>query len=224
MTHFLTAASNLPFTVALGLMGLLVVVELIGFLAGMGVSDLLHGHLPEFAEADGAEVAGDSFAGRFIGWLGIGRVPALIVFAVFLASFGLVGLGLQAASASLTGALLPALLAAPAAFFLALPCVRVGSLLLGHVLPRDESQVASRRSLVGHVATVVLGQARAGSPAQAKVRDDAGQMQYVMVEPDSLDDAFGPGDAVLLVAQHGAAFRARRADAALLLESDSPLS
>ena len=224
MTHFLTAASNLPFTVALGLMGLLVVVELIGFLAGVGLSDWLHGHLPEFAEADGAEVAGESFAGRFIGWLGIGRVPALIVFALFLASFGLAGLGLQAVAASFTGALLPALLAAPLAFVLALPCVRLGALLLGRVLPRDESQVASRRSLVGHVATVVLGQARAGSPAQAKVRDDAGQMQYVMVEPDSIDDAFGPGDAVLLVAQHGAGFRGRRADPALLLSSDSLLS
>lgn len=224
MTPFLTAASNLPFTVALGLMLVLVLVELVGFLAGVGLSDWLHGHVPDLTDADGAEVAGESFAGRFIGWLGIGRVPALIVLAVFLTCFGLLGLTLQAFAVALTGGLLSAFLAAPLAFIAALPCVRIGSLLLGRVLPRDETQVASRRSLVGHVATIVLGQARAGSPAQAKVRDDAGQMQYVMVEPDSIDDAFGPGDAVLLVAQHGAGFRARRADPALLLNSDSLLS
>ena len=222
MLEFLTAASNLPFSVALALMLLLVLVELVGFIAGLGVSDLLHGHLPEFAEADGAEVASDSFAGRFIGWLGIGKVPALIVLALFLTGFGLLGLALQALATAWFGALLPAWIAAPAAFFLALPWVRVSALVLARVLPRDETQVASRRSLVGHVATIVIGQARAGSPAQAKVRDDVGQTQYVMVEPDTADAEFATGDAVLLVAQAGPLFRARRADPALSLLTPDP--
>jgi hypothetical protein len=220
MSAFLTASSNLPFSVALALMLLLVVVELIGFVAGLGISDLLHGHLPEFAEADGAEVASDSVALRFLGWIGVGRVPALIVLALFLSGFGVIGLALQALALSWFGALLPAWIAAPAAFFLALPGVRVASLLLGRIMPRDETQVASRRSLVGHVATIVIGHARAGSPAQAKVRDDVGQTQYVMVEPESAEFEFATGDAVLLVAQAGAIFRARRADPALSLTSD----
>lgn len=222
MTAFLTAPSNLPFSVALALLLLLVLVELVGFVAGLGLSDLLHGHLPEFAEADGAEVAGDSLAGRFIGWLGIGRVPALIVLALFLAGFGLLGLLLQTLAAAATGGLLSAWIAAPLAFLLALPWVRLSSLLLGRVLPRDETQVASRRSLVGHVATIVIGRARAGSPAQAKLRDDVGQTQYVMVEPDSADAEFAAGDAVLLVAQAGAVFRARRADPAFSLPHPDP--
>jgi hypothetical protein len=222
MTAFLTAPSNLPFSVALALMLLLVLVELVGFLAGLGVSDLLHGHLPEFAEADGAEVTSESVAGRFMGWLGIGRVPALIVLALFLTGFGLLGLVVQALAVAWFGTLLSAWVAAPAAFFLALPWVRVSSLVLGRVLPRDETQVASRRSLVGHVATIVIGHARAGSPAQAKVRDDVGQTQYVMVEPESADTEFAAGDAVLLVAQAGALFRGRRADPALSLLTPDP--
>ena len=212
MSDFLTAASNLPFSVALALMGLLLVVEVIGFVAGLGVSDFLAGHLPEFAEADGAEVAGDSGAMRFMGWLGIGRVPALIVLALFLSAFGVLGLALQALVVGLSGSLLPAWIAAPIAFVLALPFVRLSSLVLGRVLPRDETQVVSRRSLVGHVATIVIGRARAGSPAQAKLRDDVGQTQYVMVEPVAPDEEFQTGESVLLVAQHGASFHARRPD------------
>lgn len=212
MFEFLTAASNLPFAVALALMALLLAVELIGFVAGLGISDFLAGHLPEFAEADGAEVASDSVALRFMGWLGIGRVPALIVLALFLSGFGVLGLALQAVVVGSTGALLPALIAAPIALLLALPFVRLSSLALGRVLPRDETQVASRRSLVGHVATIVIGRARVGSPAQAKLRDEVGQTQYVMVEPVTPDEEFQTGESVLLVAQHGASFHARRPD------------
>ena len=212
MIEFLTASSNLPFSVALALMLLLLILELIGFVAGLGLSDLLHGHLPEFADADGAEVAGDSVARGFIGWLGIGRVPALIVLALFLTGFGLLGLALQALTLSWFGSLLPAWIAAPIAFFLALPWVRVSSLMLGRVLPRDETQVATRRSLLGHVGTIVIGSARRGSPAQAKVRDDVGQTQYVMVEPVAADDEFHAGDAVLLKTQNGALFGVVRPD------------
>ena len=212
MFEFLTASANLPFSVALALMLLLVLVELIGFLAGLGVSDLLAGHLPEFAEADGAEVAGDSGAARFMGWIGIGRIPALIVFAVFLTSFGFVGYAVQASSLSVLGTPLSLWLAVPIAFVLALPVVRLSSLALARMIPRDESQVASRSSLVGHVGTIVIGSARRGSPAQAKLRDDVGQTQYVMVEPDQDDAVFHAGEAVLLISQRGAVFRVIRPD------------
>lgn len=212
MPDFLTAASNLPFTVALVLMAMLLLLELIGFVAGLGVSDFLAAHLPDLADADGAEVAGDSGALRFMGWLGVGRVPALILLALFLTGFALIGLALQWAAWRLSGALLPGWLAVLPAFLLTLPWVRLAGLALGRVLPRDETQVASRRGLVGHVATIVIGRARYGSPAQAKLRDEFGQTQYVMVEPEHEHDEFGAGDPVLLVAQHGAGYRGRRPD------------
>lgn len=216
MPDFIAASGNLPFTVALAVMALLLVIEILGFLAGVGVSDFLHGHMPEFGDADGAEIAGGSFADRFLGWLLLGRVPALILLAIFLCVFGLIGLGLQGVLRSSFGGALPGWIAALVVFPLSLPFVRIIGLGLARVLPRDETQVASRRSLLGHVGTIVIGTARRGSPAQAKVRDDVGQSQYVMVEPIDEGDAFAAGDHVLLRTQQGAVFGVTRPDAALL--------
>jgi hypothetical protein len=217
MLDFFTAASNLPFSAALAVMSLLLAVETIGFVAGLGLSDWLHSHLPEFGDADGAEVAGSaSSAARFLGWLMVGRVPALILLAVFLSVFGLLGLGLQGALRDAIGHALPGWLAALIVFPLSLPFVRLVALGVARILPHDETEVASRHSLLGHVGIVVIGTARRGSPAQAKVRDEVGQMQYVMVEPEHDDEAFAAGDPVLLRAQRGAVFGVTRPDSALL--------
>lgn len=205
MYEFLTATANLPFAVALAMMLGLVVLELLGFLTGLGVSDFLDGLLPEFGDVD-ADADGLSLVDRFAGWLLFGKVPALILFAVFLTVFGFFGLALQGVLLTLTGFMLPGWLAALAVFPLSLPLVRWTGLGIARVLPRDETQVASRRSLLGHVGTIVIGSARRGFPAQAKVRDDVGQTQYVMVEPELADDAFHAGDAVLLKSQNGAVF------------------
>jgi len=216
MPDFLTAAGNLPFAVALAVMGLLLVVEIVGFVAGLGVSDFLHAHLPEIGDADGAEVEGGDGAGKFFGWLLLGRVPALILLAIFLAAFGLIGLAVQGAMRDFTGAPLPTWLAVALVAPLSLPVVRLVGLGVARILPRDETQVASRRSLLGHVGTIVIGTARRGSPAQAKVRDEAGQVQYVMVEPVDDGDAFDAGQAVLLRTQRApAVFGVTRPDPAL---------
>jgi len=122
----------------------------------------------------------------------------------------------QGAMRDFTGAPLPTWLAVLLVAPLSLPFVRVIGLGVAKILPRDETQVASRRSLLGHVGTVVIGTARRGSPAQAKVRDEAGQMQYVMVEPVHDDDSFDAGQPVLLRTQRAAAvFGVTRPDPAL---------
>lgn len=214
---FLTAPGSLPFSVALAVMLLLLVVEVIGFVAGLGVSDWLHAHLPEIGDADGAEVAGASTAfDKFLGWLMVGRVPALILLAIFLSVFGLLGLAMQGVLRDTIGHALPGWIAALVVFPLSLPFVRVIALAVGRILPRDETEVASRRSLLGHVGTIVIGTAKRGSPAQAKVRDDVGQMQYVMVEPDSDGEEFAAGEPVLLHSQRGAVFGVTRPDPALV--------
>ena len=70
------------------------------------------------------------------------------------------------------------------------------------------TRAISRRSLIGRIATIALGTARQGEPAQARVRDRHGRAHYVMVLPDRADDVFEDGTEVLLVKQDGAAFRA----------------
>lgn len=212
MYEFLTASHNLPFSVALAVMLLLALIELAGFAFGAGASDLLDGLLPDLGDADGSELAGASLADRFMGWLHFGKVPALILLALLLTGFGFIGLGVQASSATLLGTLLPWWMASAIALPLALPFVRVVGAGVARVMPRDETQVVSRATLVGRVATIVIGTARSGSPAQAKVRDQYGQTHYVMVEPDQPEDAFGAGESVLLVAHGGATFRVIRND------------
>jgi hypothetical protein len=82
--------------------------------------------------------------------------------------------------------------------------------VLAKVLPKDETQSVSQSGLVGRMATIVLGTARQGSPAQAKVRDQHGQTHYVMLEPDEDDASFQAGDSVLLISHQGAIYRAIR--------------
>ena len=74
-------------------------------------------------------------------------------------------------------------------------------------MPKDETTAVSQESLIGHVGTVVLGEARVGNAAQARVKDTYGQQHYVMVEPDS-EDVLKQGDAVLLVSLDGNTFKA----------------
>jgi membrane protein implicated in regulation of membrane protease activity len=215
MLDFVTAGSNMPFTIALAMMLILAALEVLGFLFGLSAHGLLDGffdvdHDLHAGHVDGSELMSVSLVDKFMGWLHFGKVPVLILFAVFLVSFGVAGYLLQGTLWALSGLLLPWWIAAPMVLPLTLPCVRVFGGALARVLPKDETQSVSQTGLVGRMATVVLGTARSGSPAQAKVRDQHGQMHYVMLEPDDADDAFSAGDNVLLVSHSGATYRAIR--------------
>ena len=213
MMEFLTAANNLPFSLALAMMLVLTVLEILGYLFGLSASGALDG-LFEFdsGDADASELVTASLADRFLGWLHFGKVPVLILIAVFLVSFGFLGLLLQGVLSVISGFMLPWYLATAVVLPLSLPGVRIFGGALAKVLPRDETQVVSQASMIGRVATIVLGTARQGSPAQARVRDQHGQMHYVMLEPDDAADAFGAGDSVLLISHSGVVYRAIRND------------
>ncbi|OIO54581.1 MAG: hypothetical protein AUJ55_11780 [Proteobacteria bacterium CG1_02_64_396] len=130
----------------------------------------------------------------------------MVVLILLLTSFGVAGLSIQLALQSTTGLLLPSWLAAPAALALALPVTRWGSALVAHFLPQDETEAVSEESFIGRVATITLGVARPGSPAQARLHDGFGQTHYVMVEPDTGQPELKQGDHVLLVRQKGSLF------------------
>ncbi len=127
--------------------------------------------------------------------------------ASFLLVFGGVGLAVQMTVHAIAGFVLPAWLLAPLAVLPAVAGMRGFGALFARALPRDETQAVSREDLVGRVATIVLGEARPGSAAQAKVRDRYGRQHYVLVEPDEAAAAFPQGSRVLLVARAGATYR-----------------
>jgi hypothetical protein len=232
MFEFLMASENLPFTIALGLMVGLGVLEGVATLMGMGVSGMLDSLLPEFdvdidldldalggaadglagADADGMHVVdahAHSWLGalsRLLGWLHIGRVPILMLLVLFLLSFGLLGLVVQSLALNTLQAMLPAFIACVPAFVGGILFVRGAGGILYRVMPRDETDAVSEQTFVGRVARITLGTARHGFPAQARLRDQHGQTHYVMVEPDDPMQTFTAGADVLLVRRASAVF------------------
>jgi membrane protein implicated in regulation of membrane protease activity len=187
MLDFIAAPENLPFAVALTLMLLIGVVEALGLGAGAVELDL----------------DADAGGGALLDWLGIGRVPLLMLLVVFLAAFGLLGLALQQAIGPLS-----AWIAGPIAAAAALPVTGIGARGLARIMPQDETTAVSLETLVGRRGTVTVGTARSGSPAQARVRDVHGQSHYVMVEPHDPGHSIAEGETVLLIRRDGHVFTA----------------
>ncbi len=138
----------------------------------------------------------------------IGKVPVLILLVAFLTVFGLAGLVVQSIVHNITGVLLPGYLASVPAFFVAIPSIRIIGTGLSRLIPKDETTAVKSDSFVGRVATITIGTARLGIPAEAKLKDTHGQTHYVMVEPDNDEVTFPAGTQVLLVLKNGASFRA----------------
>jgi hypothetical protein len=201
----LFAAESWPFIGAVILLVIVTVVEGVSLVAGVSASHWIDG---AFADpADGVHGAIDGW----LGWLHLGKVPALVLLVILLMGFALAGFVLNMIAVRLTGTMLPVLLSVPVAFAAALPFVRVLGGVVARIMPKDETYAVSLDTLVGRVAAVVSGTARPGYPAQAKVNTEHGQTVYVMVEPDSADVSFTQSDSVLLVRRvSGTRFQAIR--------------
>lgn len=145
---------------------------------------------------------------QLLGWLYVGKVPFLIVLIALLTSFGIAGLLLQSLVQTLSGYLLPSLLAAPLALVGALPVSRGFTAGIARVMPRDETEAVSADSFIGRVAIITTGTARHGAAAQARLNDQYGQAHYVMVEPEAADGVLPSGSEVLLIKKNGTRFLA----------------
>lgn len=192
MLEFLGLPQNIAFTAALVLMLLIGLVQLIGF----GVE------LDADADLD-ADMGGD-----LLSWLGVGRVPLLMLLVLFLGIFGSIGLLGEQAALEWAGALLSGWIAVPAATIAALPLTGLAARGLARVLPQDHTTAILLEELVGRFARIVIGRAVPGAPARARVEDHHGQPHYVMVEPDNPGQIFEEGEQVLLVRRENDVFRA----------------
>ncbi len=191
MLEVVTAGESIVFVVALAVMLLIGVLELVGLGAG---------HVDLDLDVDGAP--------DMLGWLGIGRLPFLMLLVVFLSCFGIIGLVAQQASHDLRGTLIDPLLAVPGAALLALPATGIVGNLLARIMPRDHTTAVDLDVLVGRRGRIVTGTASAGCAARARVEDQHGQAHYVMVEPNTPDAALREGDTILLVRREGDTFHA----------------
>lgn len=219
MIEFFLSSSNTPFVIALTIMMAISIIEIISASLGMGLSEMVDSFLPEFdtdieievdADVDinvvGAGGPGDSLV-KLLAWFRVGEVPVIMLFIVFLTGFGLSGLILQFLLVSIIKITLPATLAAIPALFISIVVVRVCGGVLGKYLPKDETYAVSQKSFPGMVATLTLGTAETGRPAEAKLKDQHGQTHYILVEPDNDWESFKQGDKTIIVSQKGAVYK-----------------
>lgn len=231
MLEFITASPNMAFSVALAVMLGIAALEIVTTLIGFSLSSVLDDMLPDFdapevdldaemdaeivagataSAADGAAAGADGLGGfnKVLDWFYVGRVPALILLVIALTVFGLAGYALQSIIQSATGGLMNGSVASAVAFLVSLPAIRGLAGLFARLVPKETTDAVSIDSLVGQVATVTLGIARAGTPAEAKLMDEKGQTHYVRVQPAEADAQFKTGTEVLLVKRTGTVFDA----------------
>jgi membrane protein implicated in regulation of membrane protease activity len=187
--EFLGASENTAFVSAIVLMLLIGAVELIG----------LGGAFDADSDIDG---------GDLLSWLGVGRLPLLMLIVVFLALFGILGLIAQQISFDVTDALITPWIAVPTVAVVSLPLTGLSARGLARILPRDHTTAVRLDELVGRRGAIVTGRATSGSPARARVEDQHGQPHFVMVEPDNSGQIFEEGEPVLIVRREADLFRA----------------
>lgn len=194
-----TADQNLPFGIAFALIIGIGLLEGVGMLISLSPSNLLDDLIPD--------IDGDGGLDRVLGWLHLGKVPALVLLLLFLLGYALFGYGLQMVARGLFGGYLPAWLAGMLAVPSGLATVRGLGSLIAHIIPRDETSSVSEQTLIGRVGVIVGGTARRGLAAQARVRDSLGRSHYLMVEPDLDDEVLEENTQVLIVSKAGAFYR-----------------
>jgi len=194
-----------PFTIALIMMLAIALLEGVGMLLGVGLSTLFDSLLPDI-DFDINEPS--SALTHFMGWMNIGRVPLLAIIVCFLTSFGAVGYLMQSVSFSLFSFYIPSTIAVFVAFGVTLPMTKFMTNAIRKVIPADESSALSQEELIGSAATITLGTAKKGFPAEAKYVDKYTQAHYFMVEPEEIEIEFKVGETVILAKESPRGFYA----------------
>lgn len=197
--NLFTSPETLPFGVAVALIVAIALLEGLGMLIALSPSNLIDHWLPDHSVETGTD--------KVLGWLHLGRVPALVLLLLFLLGYALFGYALQKVAFNLLGGFLPGWLAGLLAVPPGLATVRGLGALVAHIVPRDETSAVSEQSLVGRAGVVSAGAARRGLAAQARVRDAHGRVHYLMVEPDLDEEVFEEGAQILIVRKLGAFYR-----------------
>lgn len=192
------APENLPFTLALGAMLVLAVLQIVG------VGDLFDADADFDSDVDPGAAAGLGSAITTL--LGLGKVPFFVWLITFLFLFAGIGFGIQALADSVLGASFDPLLAAALSLVASLPVTATLVRPLGAIMPKDETTAVGLDSLLGRRAVIENARAARGYPARAKVRDVHGHVHHVMVEPHEDASEMLEGDEVLLVRREGQIF------------------
>ncbi len=220
----LASPALLPFSIALGLLLALLVLELamsmiggslLGGEAGVEFdadaefdAEIVagHGDLMDAPGASGADQVADSSG--FLSWLGLGKAPFGIWLAGVLTVFGVSGYVVQTVTKGVLGVYLPVTFA----IAVALPIgILIGARFaqgIGRAVPRNETTAISSRSYGGRRGVVTVGTAARGRPAQVRFRDGHGNWHHAMVEPLHDHQEFGQGAEIAILRLKDGSLRA----------------
>lgn len=229
MLAFLLSPAVVPFSIALGLLAGLLLLEIAalvmgGSVLGSGGEDIDLdapagfdpafdlGDLPDLTKIDtgGIDPAdldlgpGDApspadTGAGLAGALGIGKVPFLIWLAALLAGFGLSGYVLQSVTSNIIGAPLPALVAVLPAGVIGIWFARAYGGLLARLIPKTETSVRSDAMLNRRQGVVSQGTARRHAPAEVRVLDGYGNFHFIRAEPLDAKEEIPVGTEVLVL-------------------------
>ncbi len=201
MMEFLLADINIGFAIALCSVLALAMLEGVGMLIGLSMMNLLDHISPIDLDIDIDSDADLTVGGitPLLGWLCLNRLPLLIWLVLILTSFGIIGYTLNYMLLNSFAISFPELLTYALALLLSLYVTHHIGVPLSRLLPKNESSAISNNSFNGLVATITIGTAKQGSPAEASLTDSYKQKHYVLVTPDSDNEEFTQGQQVVLV-------------------------
>lgn len=201
MTVF--AADILPFTLSICLVLILGGLELAGLL--LGIAPGTRAIMSVTPAPDGPPLMRGLHG--FLRWLSLDRIPALIAVLILLSAFGLIGIAEQGVWRRLSGDTLHPFIASVPALAGALIVTHYAGRSLSPFLRGDGRSSAVKADFVGRIATIVLGSATVGRPAEARLVDFDGTVHHVLVEPHLLDQTLPEGSEVIVVRQEGTILR-----------------
>ena len=200
MYAFLLLEANSFFTIALGVVAVIALMEIIGQLIGFSIGQVMDSAFDFDADMDAGLDGPQGGFSALASWLCLKKLPFLVWLIMFLTLFAISGLVFNYLSLQLLGEIFAGWLAVTFALVFAIYTSHFLGGGLAKVVPKEETSAISQTSFSGRLAQITIGTARKGTPAEAVFKDEFEQKHYVMVEPID-NDEFPQGTNVVLVSK-----------------------
>ena len=187
---FFLSDINLPYSLAIAFVIGLAFIEGAGLLIGMSLGSVLDSLFDIDLDIDPDIPEGGITS--VLGWLYFKQIPFLVWLLLVLGNFGIIGLTFNYTLS------LPMIITLPITLVLTLLSSRLLARGIAKIIPNNETSASSNLSFVGKLATITVGTASQGNPAEAVLHDEFNQKHYVMVEPEE-PLKFKQGTQVVLV-------------------------
>lgn len=208
---FLLLEDNRVFLGSSVVLSVLFLLEVIGLAFGASLSHIINANVDTDHNGIPDVLEGSSMMG-VVSWIGFGKVPATIVFALFLAYFSIFGLVINWISLKQLAVTWPWMITTPFAVILSMMPLRIATRVIAKVLPKDFSTAVSVDELVGTQARIITGTATASMSAEARARDRFGETHFVRVKPIDPTESIPKDTLVYLDKREGGHFLVSKAN------------